>query len=248
HASVGAEEHAKRLATMVQHARGWFSKTLDVPEVETYLLCLAPKDWNAHCPVPVFGVPYEDDGNGIIVGHGRAGFVTELVEQAWPHLDAAMRERLTKAYGSPADATPYLDLVAIHELAHGVQIQGGWSFPRFWLYELWPQVAMVAYVAANHPEKLEALDALHDAAGKMPIAALPASSLDEMGESFQHGAWLYAWYEFRLGAFARLLWERGGVKGVRSLFEDFRDEGMSDDQIVAKLRAIHPDLAKAIVE
>ena len=245
-ASRGAEEHAKRLAAMVEDARGWFADVLGVAKAQTRVLCLSPADWNAYCPVPVFGVPYEDDGRGIIVGHGRAGFVTEFVEEAWPHADAALRARLKRAYGSPADATPYLDLVAVHELAHGVQVQDGWEFARFWLYELWAQVGMVAYVADRHPKAMDALDPLHDAAACVPAKALPAWKLDGMGTSFQHGAWLYAWYEFRLGALARLLWARAGRVGVMRLFTDFRGEGMTDAAILQAFRAIHPDLEAAV--
>jgi len=246
HASRGAEEHAKRLAAMVEDARGWFAGLLGTAKAETYLLCLSPQDWDAHCPVPVFGVPYEDEGRGITVGHGRAGFVTEFVEAAWPHADAALRARLQQAYGSPADATPYLDLVAVHELAHSVQIQDGWGFPRFWLYEFWAQVGMVAYVAERHPKSLASLDPLHDAAARIPTKELPAWELDGMGTSFEHGAWLYAWYEFRLGALARLLWERAGRAGVKRLFTEFRDERMGDADILQAFRAIHPDLEAAV--
>jgi hypothetical protein len=246
-ASPGTEDRGAAIGRRVERARDWLADLVEFqPRVR--LLALAPADWDAIAEVPVFGFPHFINDDTIVVGSSAAPFFDEIVEVLRASASKPTWHRMQEVYGEPPRVHGFADLLVVHELGHLFHVQAGFWKPGTWLPELFCNVALEGYVAEVEPQSLELLETLPLAFGVVEAVRFPVRALDQMARAGEVGGPLnYAWFELRLHAAARSIWERGGRSVLLRLYERFRDDRTVDDVRTA-LKEIHPELARVIEE
>ena len=234
-------------------ARDFLAATLGA-EAAVALLVLGPEDWPGRSPHPVYGMPNCAGGNLIVAGVPNPfwqGFV-DLVAAAAPTQEAALRAAYPPGGGGAAwadgalDLSPFFDLLAVHELAHVFLQQAPFGFPRRWLTEFFGNLCLHAYVAAAEPAALPQLTAFPAAVAAVDPAAVPHHSLAAFEALYEDvGPLAYGWYQCRLHAAARRVYDAGGVAALRRLWDAY---AVPDARLAATLtRDVHPTVA-AILE
>lgn len=244
-ASPGTEDRATEIGRRVERAHGWLAELLGF-EPRVRLLALAPPDWDGIAEVSVFGFPHFIGDDTIVIGSLAAPFFDEIVEVLRPAASPETWTRMQAVYGDPPTVDQFADLLAIHELGHLFHVQAGFWTPGTWLPELFCNVALEGYVTEVEPQSLALLETLPLAFGEVEAARFPVRALDEMHRAGEAGGPLnYAWFELRLHAAAKPIWERGGRSALRRLYRRFRADRAVDD-VHATLNEILPELARVI--
>jgi hypothetical protein len=245
-ASTDVVPRACDIAERGARALRFLGSALDV-EPELALLVLAPDDWEGRASHPVYGMPnYDGAGNLVVAGAASdfwRGFVG-LVAETQPDALAM----LTEAYevDGEIDLSPFFDLLAIHEMGHRLHQVGVVRFPRLWLAEFFCNLCLHTYVAEEEPEALDVLEAFPAA-----VAAVPPEHMvhDDLGTFEQiydrmppHN---YGWYQCRLHAAAKRVYDAGGPVVLRRLWNRFR---LSDAELIVALHEVEPELGRFLTE
>jgi hypothetical protein len=141
---------------------------------------------------------------------------------------------------------PFFDLIAVHELAHEFHGQVPYRFPRLWLEEVFVNLCLHAYVAAEEPDLLPVLETLPAALAASDPAEFPHRSLAAL-EALHAGVGpvAYGWYQGRFLVAAARIFEAGGVDALRRLWDAFV---IDDATLRDRLRAVQPELADVLTE
>ena len=238
-ASPGAEPRARSLARMVEHARDWLSELLGFkPRVR--LQVLDAEAWSDAGPAPHYGTPHTAGGDTVVVAAGPSDLFDEIRDVILEEASAGPRAQLFQVYGDPPNLSSFVDLLAVHELAHLYHEQVPFTFPTLWLQELFADVALEGYVVEALPAAHRVLETLPRAGREIRPARIPDHGLERFGEAAAAGGGLPdAWFRLRLHDAAIGLWEEGGRELIRTMYERFRDA--PSDQV--DLGSIDPALA-----
>ncbi|MDI2130023.1 hypothetical protein [Yinghuangia seranimata] len=248
-ASAGAEARAEELAARTERAITWMTDALRF--VPTLRLNVADEqDWPSVTDMPLYGMPRAIDGE-ITVPVGPAPFYDEQLASYMPYVSEATRANLREQYGEPGSLVSYYEAVHVHELTHLYHQQDWASYPDLWLVELHANMAMVGYLSEMEPDMLPAMRTLTGVVYDMPADTLPFRALPDMEHALEHGLFNYAWYFFHLTDAAEELWETGGTRLFRRLYEFVRArQHAAEPGHVTRdeMWAVHPALAQVMDE
>ncbi len=169
-ASAGIEGRAEAIGRIAADSHAYLADLLGL-RPEAQVLVLSEADWASKSEVPLYGLPYADDGTLIVAGT-EAPFWTE----AGSMVGEADRAELEAAYRAPDGSVafgPFFDLIAVHEVAHLFHI-GTVVFPRRWLAELFANLCLQAWVEARAP------------ASRVTLLTLPRLGVRVPPETFEY--------------------------------------------------------------
>jgi len=245
-ASAGVVPRAREIADRAARALAFLGSVLDV-EPELALLVLAQSDWEGRASHPVYGMPNYDGAGNLVVAaapsdfwRGFVGLVAEAQPDALPIL--------TEAYEADGeiDLSPFFDLLAIHEMGHRLHQVGVVRFPRLWLSEFFCNLCLHTYVAEEEREVLQVLEAFPAAVAAVRPEHMRHNDLGTFEQLYDrmppHN---YGWYQCRLHAAAKRVYEAGGAAVLRHLWDRFR---VTDAELTGALHEVEPELARVLTE
>jgi hypothetical protein len=226
--SQGAGEQALRLADLAKEAYEYFATLFPASSPVFTAAFLTPADWKRGYGMPSYD-PVEKrlrvatDDNALWQLQGKIARVASPFS-AFP--------RLKKTY---ADANGdlqlrrFFDLLAVHELAHAFEDQGGTAFPALWRSEIYANLALHAFVAKRRPSELANLTTLPDAQSRLllfttVIRATGYTSLHDFKQHYPMGSEKpmsgpnYGWYQVRFHVLAREIFDEGGEAALSRLW------------------------------
>jgi hypothetical protein len=209
-----------------------------------------PSDWDRVAAVPIYGMPHAI-GERVVTGTGPAGFWSEYTDVLLRDLSPASATRLRAVYGDPPDlGGQFADLVVAHELTHLFhefdEGTGRTDFPRLWVAELFANIGFHGYIAEVEPDELAVLETICQATWQAPPERWPVRRLNRMEDGLSDGPLNYLWFEFRLLAISKTIWQAGGLSAFRCFHDTLRRPSLPDDQILDALRVIHPAAEQAV--
>ena len=214
-ATPGIEEKARRIGARTAAARSWMSKAFRF-EPQIRVEVLGPEDFAERAELPALGLPHiNDEGTMFLAGYETSTFDSSIAETML-YLSAADRSTFEQAYGKPPSVQAFVGLLSLHELAHTYHMQRGWSFQELWMGELFCNLALHGYVAAQEPAVLPALVTLPSAAHRIPPEVQGVTGIEAMSAE---NPLTYVWYQFRLQVAAGRLWDAGGPALLREFYE-----------------------------
>ena len=251
--SEGTLNRATASADVAAAAYGYFSRLFSTVEPDIALIVADKADWPGR--KSPYGLPFfTDDARGIrpgvvVMPAGAGDFWIGMVQDL---RDASPREyvKLVAAYPEGAggvDLQPFFDLITIHELGHAFETLGDLRLPTSWLSEIFVNLAMHAFVAAQLPESLPTLETLPTVgAGSRVLAARMRaegySTLEELEAHYTGGddpmsALNYVWFQYRWQRLAAEVFEVDGEDGLVRFWDCFhaRDRVSTAEATAASL-------------
>jgi hypothetical protein len=239
--STSTREQAGRLADRCARAYSYLGELLAF-RPRCALLVLNRADWSERASNPAYVMPYYDAGNLFL--HGEPSDLTAQLEAVVSSAPTAAVRELDQVYGTGADRLePFADMLAVHELAHAFHDGVPFVFPRSWLMELFADMALYAFVAAEEPDRLLHFETL-------PRVALQHRLLRPVARDLRHfeayypdiEALTYVWYQFRFTMMAKGVIDAAGPTALRRLWDAF---AVSDEQLAHVLGdQVHPDAGR----
>jgi hypothetical protein len=252
HVSRGVEDRrAKGVATRATEAVEWLRATTGIePAVELFVLS-GEEDWAEYAVVSIYGMPHATVGGKMVTSVDAAPLWNELVDLIWPDLSQGSRVEMEDVYGRPPDlAAGVSDLAIIHEVAHLFHLldRRPEPPPSKWVAELFANVVMYGFVAEREPTTLPRVETIARATLEVSTDRLPLSDLWDYAEAYKQedGAALDLWYTFVLMAHAERIWKRVGRPAVVGLRDLLVEPGVSDDELVRRLKLIHPEVGRVV--
>jgi hypothetical protein len=235
--SASTREQAGRLADRCVRAYSYLGEMLAF-RPRCALVVLNRADWSERASIPLYGMPYYSAGNLFLAGE-PSDLVARLEEVASSAPPPAAQV-LDRVYGTGTGRlAPFADLLVVHELAHAFHDGVPFLFPRSWLMELFANMALYAFVAANEPDQTVHLETL-------PRVALESGLLQPVARDLRYfeacypdiEPLTYVWYQFRLTMLAKGLIDAAGPDVLRRLWDAF---ALSDEQLAGLLASrVHP--------
>ena len=242
--SAGREERARNIASFMDSAIAFFQNELRFTPV-TKLYVLKPQDWKAIAATPlqnVYGFPHNLDSGRLVVASDDNDFWASFLPPI-EKLPPTIAAQIPKAYGKGDGAfsmKPFFDLLALHEMGHSYTAQAGLKMHRHWMAELFVNIMLHTYVAEKQPQLLPALEAFPDmviAAGASGYTFTTLEDFERLYPSLGMGAKNYGWYQCRLHAAARDIYNSGGSGVMKKLWAALKkyQKEMSDNEFIAML-------------
>jgi hypothetical protein len=203
------------------------------------LLVLSRADWSQRASNPLYGMPYYDAGNLFLTG--EPSDLTARLEEVTSSASPAAARELDQVYGTGADRlAPFADLLVVHELAHAFHDGVPFAFPRSWLTELFADMALYAFVAAEEPDLLLHFETFPRVALEHRLLKPVARDLRYFEAFYPYIEPLtYVWYQFRFTMMAKGLIKAAGPEVLRRLWDAF---ALSDEQLAGVLGGrVHPE-------
>ena len=250
--SAGARPRAEQIAARLERAHRYLKEVLGF-DPKLRLLVLAPEDWAEHAAFPLYGMPHYAEREAIVVGNEPASFWRGVVRMLDGLLTPAKRAEAEATYGTVdgrIDMSTFADLIAVHELGHLFHEQVPFGFPRLWLRELFCNFCVHAYLAEREPEQLPLWTMLPEAMLALPSDGVRHRSLDDFEWLYVGvGPENYCWYQFRLAAAARKIYDAAGADALRRLYQAFaaHENELTDRQLAELLEErVHPAAARVM--
>jgi hypothetical protein len=235
--SASTREQAGRLADRCARAYSYLGGMLAF-RPQCALVVLNRADWSERASNPSYVMPYYDAGNLFLTGEPSdlTAWLEEVASSAPP---AAARE-LDQVYGTGADRLgPFADMLVVHELAHAFHDGLPFVFPRSWLMELFANMALCAFVAAEEPDRRLHFETLPRVALEHRLLKPVARDLRYFEAFYPYIEPLtYVWYQFRFTMMAKGLIDAAGPTVLRRLWDAF---ALTDEQLAGMLGGrVHP--------
>jgi len=235
--SASTREQAGRLADRCGRAYSYLDELLAF-RPRCALVVLSRADWSERASNPSYDMPYYDRGNLFLTG--EPSDLTAWLEEVAGCAPAAAARELAHVYGTGAGSlAPFADLLVVHELAHAFHAGVPFVFPRSWLTELFADMALYAFVAAEEPDRRLHLETLPRVALEHGLLKPAARDLRYFEAFYPHIEPLtYVWYQFRFTMMAKDLIDTAGPSVLRRLWNAF---ALSDKQLADVLGdRVHP--------
>jgi hypothetical protein len=203
------------------------------------LLVLNRADWSERASNPSYVMPYYSAGNLFL--QGEPSDLTAWLDEVASSAPPAAAEELDQVYGTGADRlSPFADMLVVHELAHAFHDGVPFVFPRSWLMELFADMALYAFVAAEEPDRRLHLETLPRVALDHRLLKPVARDLRYFEAFYPYIEPLtYVWYQFRFTMMAKGLVDAAGPNVLRRLWDAF---ALSDEQLAGVLGdRVHPE-------
>jgi hypothetical protein len=235
--SASTREQAGRLADRCARAYSYLGEILGF-RPRCALVVLNRADWSERASNPSYVMPYYDAGNLFLAG--EPSDLTAWLEEAASSAPPAAARELDQVYGTGADRlAPFADMLVVHELAHAFHDGVPFVFPRSWLMELFADMALYAFVAAEEPDRRLYLETLPRVALENCLLKPVARDLRYFEAFYPYIEPLtYVWYQFRFTMMAKSLIDAAGPNVLRRLWDAF---ALSDEQLASVLGGrVHP--------
>ncbi len=236
--SASTREQAGRLADRCARAYSYLGDLLAF-HPRCALLVLSRADWSERASNPAYVMPYYDAGNLFL--QGEPSDLTARLEAVVSSAPAAAARELDQVYGTGADRLmPFADMLVVHELAHAFHDGVPFVFPRSWLMELFADMALYAFVAAEEPNRRLHFETLPRVALEHRLLQPVARDLRYFEAFYPYIEPLtYVWYQFRFTMMAKSVIDAAGPNMLRRLWDAF---ALSDEQLADVLgNQVHPD-------
>jgi len=251
--SNGYENRAKDIAVFMEQAGNYFQREIGfTPKTKMYIL--GPAQWNDFAAKPlhdVYGFPHNIDEERLVIAADDNNFWRSFLPPV-SLLPPPIALQVKKAYGKPDGSysmMPFFDLLALHEMGHSYTAQAGLKMHRKWMGELFVNIMLHTYVAEQQPELLPALETFPNMVVGGGTAEYKFTSLEDfetLYDSMGMGAKNYGWYQSKLHAAAKDIYNAGGKKVLKHLWKALKkhQEAMSDEAFVTMLKKeVHPSVA-----
>lgn len=251
--SAGRDKRAKSIAGFMDSAMAFFENEVRfTPRTKLYIL--APQEWKAFAATPllnVYGFPHNVDSGRLVIASDENDFWASFLPPV-EKLPRQLAAQITKAYRQP-DGTysmrPFFDLLALHEMGHSYTAQAGLKMHRHWMSELFVNIMLHTYVAEKQPQLLPALEAFPEmviAAGTSEYKFTSLEDFERLYPTLGMGAKNYGWYQCRLHAAAKAIYNSGGSGVLKKLWTALKkyQKEMSDKEFTTMLsEEVHNSVA-----
>jgi hypothetical protein len=237
HTSASTREQAGRLAGRCARAYSYLGDMLAF-RPRCALVVLSRADWAQRASNSAYLMPYYDAGNLFLTG--EPSDLTARLEEVAGSAPAQAAQDLDRVYGTgPGRLASFVDLIVVHELAHAFHDGVPFVFPRSWLMELFADMALYAFVAAEEPGRRPQLETLPRVTLEHGLLKPVARDLRYFEAYYPYIEPLtYVWYQFRFTMMAKDLVDAAGPDVLRRLWDAF---ALSDDQLAGVLAdRVHP--------
>ncbi|RYY68287.1 MAG: hypothetical protein EOO13_12730 [Chitinophagaceae bacterium] len=256
--SAGQEKRAHDIAEFMEGAVQYFQgETGFTPKTKMYIL--SPQNWKefaAPALENVYGFPHNIDHVRLAIAAEDNDFWKGYLP-AVNQLPSNIAIQVTRAYRKP-DSTysmmPFFDLLALHELGHSYTSQAGLKMHRNWMGELFVNIMLHTYIAEKQPALLNALTAFPNMVIAGGVSAYKYTSLQDFEKLYATmgmGPQNYGWYQCRLHAAAKDIYNAGGKKVLLQLWKALKkhQEIMTDEAFVRMLTdEVHPAVARVFLD
>jgi hypothetical protein len=236
--SKGSGNRAKELAVLSHNAMVYNNQLLNFKPTVT-LLVLSPVDWPLYTQFPAYGMPHYINNTTLVVASQDnplwKGFIPPLEQ-----LPPALATQIRKTYSKDGYLTmqPFFDLLALHELGHAYHQQGSLTMQRKWMGELFCNILLHTYIAENEPKYLPALTVFPNMVIASGTSGYPFTTLEQFENNYHEIGTKhpknYGWYQSRLHAAAREIYDAGGKSVLPKLWKALQSKNTLDDQQLAE--------------
>lgn len=230
--SENVHAEAVRLAELSKEAYTYFALIFPgtIPTFTAWLL--TPDDWKAHISGEGYGMPSYYDKRLLVATDDNPfwqsfGKIARLASPfgAFPKL----KKTYTDAEGK-LQLRRFFDLLAVHEVAHSFEEQGGAAFPNHCLSEIFANLALHTFIAKRRPSDLPSLTVFPEAQLRIGLFNLIMrlrgyTSLDDFERHYPAGTHdkpmsgaNYGWYQVRLMVLACEIFDEGGEDALTRLW------------------------------
>lgn len=239
--SPGHKKRTAVIAQRVEKATTYNQQLLGIKPVFVVLV-LSQSDWSTYTNFPVYGMPhYNPENKRLIVAAEDNAYWKSFI----PPLDQLppnLREAISTTYKSEDGSIsmqPFFDLLALHELGHVFQGQGGLTMQRKWMGELFCNIMLHTYIAENEPESLHALKLFPSMVVGGGTKEFTFTSLIDIENHYEEigmrHAKNYGWFQCRWHIAAGNIYDAGGKQVLRKVWDALQTqkEILTDDQLMA---------------
>jgi hypothetical protein len=251
--SAALSHASNQIAARFERSYRILSTALDV-QPQVGLVALAAEDWPRYAGLPTFGVTHYDYPHRMVVAAAEPSTFLQPVVELIGDASETLLQELRAVYGlndGSIDLTPHVDLWVAHDLGHAFHLHAAYWFPRRWLMEYFADLCSYAYVAAEEPEQLPALETFPRVIGAVGAQHFRYHTLADF-ETQYGGDWdtgNYLWYHGALFAAARQSYQAAGVQSLRRMWQAFVLAGIkeaTDAELIELLEQAQPELARVI--
>jgi hypothetical protein len=250
--SDGSKEQAKKMAERCDSVVSFYVKLIDFEPTVT-LLVLSKEDWSKHTNFHVYGMPYYDDINTLIVASEDNDYWKSFIPPL-EKLPQDLAQQILKTYSDENGTLTmrgFFDLLAIHELGHAFHIQGGLTIQRKWMGELFANIFLHTYIAEKEPELLPALTVFPEmVVFSTDKKELQYTTLNELESNYekitQQYPNNYGWYQCRLHKASGNIYDKGNITAFKNLWQTLiTQKEILDDLSFATLlsKQVHQSVA-----
>jgi len=252
--SDGALIRARAAAEIAADAYVYFRRLFSGVEPDIAVIVLDEADWESRQP---YGLPFfnDDEGQirpGIVVMPASSGDFWIAMGRELHEASPSAYPRLLATYPDGAgglDLQPFFDLVTIHELGHAFESLGDLRLPRFWLGEIFANLALHSFIATRRPTSLDTLAVLSTVGARSSrldarMRSEGYSTLDELEDHYTGGdnpmsVLNYVWYQYRWQRLAATMFDADGEEGLVRFWNYFHstDRLITNDLSAASLTA-----------
>ena len=252
--SKGQKERALQVAKLSDNAIT-YNQTLINFKPNVTLLILSPADWPVYTKFPVYGMPHYTNEQVLVVAAEDNSFWQSFIPPL-DQLPPSLADQIRNVYvqNGKLSMQPFFDLLALHELGHAYHKQASLNVQRKWMGELFCNIFLHTYIAENKPELLPALTLFPNMVVQGGISNYSFTTLGQFESNYEEIATKYpknyGWYQCRLHAEARKIYDAGGKLVFQRLWSALKSSSNKDDkQFVEQLRNdVHPAIADVMLK
>lgn len=251
--SAGHEDRAKQIALFMEDAGKYFQEEIHFTP-QTTLYILAPRHWSAIAAPAlkeVYGFPHNIDHVRLAIAAEDNDFwrsFLPLIDQLPPATVADVNKAYRNADGTYS-MMPFFDLLALHEMGHSYTAQAGLKMHRKWMGELFVNIMLHTFVAEKQPALLPALETFPNmviSGGSSKFQFTSLEDFERLYETLGMGPENYGWYQCKLHAAAKDIYNAGGKTVLKKLWDALKkhQEELTDEEFVKILKnEVHPAVA-----
>ncbi|HMR93384.1 MAG TPA: hypothetical protein PKC69_13770 [Chitinophagaceae bacterium] len=256
--SPGYETRAESIAGFMEKAGAFFKKEIKyMPKATLYIL--GPQHWKsiaAAAVQDVYGFPHNIDDSRLVIAAADNDFWRSFLPPA-DQLPPPVAADVKKAYGQPDGSysmMPFFDLLALHEMGHSYHSQAGLHMQRNWMKELFVNIMLHTYIAEKQRSLLPALETFPNmvtGAGTAEYTFTSLRDFERLYASLGMGARNYGWYQCKLHAAAKDVYNAGGKKVLKKLWKALKkhQEKMTDEAFAQMLsKEVHASVADVFLK
>lgn len=251
--SKGQDERAKQMAQLSHNAIAYTNKLVHFTPTVT-LLILSTADWPGYTKFPVYGMPHYSNEQTLVVAAEDNAFWKSFIPPL-DHLTPTLATQMKEVYRKDDALTmqPFFDLLALHELGHAFHQQAGLTMQRKWMGELFCNIFLHTYIAENEPEHLPALTVFPNMVVASGTKGYLFTTLEQFESNYNEIGTKhpknYGWYQSRLHAAAREIYDTGGKAVLQKLWVYLQTKDKKEDSQLAKQLAqyVHPTIADVLL-
>jgi hypothetical protein len=248
--SRGLEKKGDSVATRTQRAHRYFRQLIGGnPKITVYVL--SPEDWESQKVGVTYGLAVYDTGKLFIAGMPNDLWkrAIQLVAEHLPEQMPAL-EKMYSLGGANFDLGSFYELIALHELGHAFEQQGGLNFPRHWMSELFANQCLHTYLATQEPTGLPTLTTFPEIFHNLPTSLFSPTGLPAFETLYPNLPDLtYLWYQTRLHVDAKQIFDERGESALIGLAKQFKEPkpDVSDEELSEILtNSVSPTAGKII--